>query len=110
MIEETLEKVSAGGNLPAGKLTLPPFKRMQDFTPADGKEVFIITDSVTLLGNKGKGKTPDNPHIHKYLWPLLSAHFTKLTMVSISGVQTKDIPREVDKLVQTKAGGEPCSF
>ena len=57
LIEETLEKVSAGGNLPAGKLTLPAFKRMQDFVPADGKEVFIITDSVTLLGKNGKCKT-----------------------------------------------------
>ena len=61
MIEETLEKVSAVGNLPAGKLTLPLFKRMQDFTPAGGKEVFIITDSVTLLGNKGKGTNPGQP-------------------------------------------------
>jgi hypothetical protein len=109
-IEETLEKVSAGGNLPAGKLTLPPFKRMQDFRPADGQEVFIITDSVALLGNKGKGKAPDNPHIHKYLWPLLNAHFTKLTMKSMSGCYTKDILREVESIVQTKAGGNPAAF
>jgi hypothetical protein len=68
LIEETLEKVSAGGNLPEGKLMLPAFKkRMQDFVPADGKEVFIITDSVTLLGKKGKCKTLEKPHIHKYL-------------------------------------------
>jgi hypothetical protein len=81
LIEETpLEKVSAGGNLPAGKLTLPAFKRMQDYVPADGKEVFIVTDSVTLLGKNGKYKTPGNPHLHKYLWPLLSEHFTKLTI------------------------------
>ena len=46
------KKVSAGGNLPAGTLTLPVYKRMQDYVPAEGKEVFIITDSVALLGKK----------------------------------------------------------
>ena len=58
LIEGTLEKVSAGGNLPAGKLTIPAFKRMQEFVPADGKEVFILTKGVTLLGNKGKKQNP----------------------------------------------------
>ena len=83
---------------------------MQDFTPADGKEVFILTDSVSLLGSKGKHKTVDNPYIHKQLWPLLSAHFKELTMISMSGCQTKDILREVDKLVQAKARGNPAAF
>ena len=69
LVEQTLDVISAGGNLPAGKLTLPPFKRMQDFTPAYGKEVFILTDSVSLLGSKGKYKTVDTPYIHKQLWP-----------------------------------------
>jgi hypothetical protein len=110
LIEETLEKVSAGGNLLEGKLTLPALKRMQDFVPADGKEVFIITDSVTLLGKKGKCKTPDNPHIHKYLWPLLSEHFTKLAIKSMSGCYTSDILREVETIVQTKAGGNSAAF
>jgi hypothetical protein len=83
---------------------------MQDLTSADGKEVFILTDSVSLLESKGKFSTVDNPYIHKQLWPLLSAHFVKLTMISISGCQTKDILREVEKLVQAKAGGNPAAF
>jgi hypothetical protein len=57
---------------------------MQDLTPADGKEVFILTDSVSLLGSKRKFDTVDNPQIHKQLWPLLSAHFKDLAMISIN--------------------------
>ena len=65
LVEQTLDVISAGGNLPAGKLTLPPFKRMQDFTPADGKEVFILTDSVQLQGKEGKYDTVDYKYIQK---------------------------------------------
>ena len=80
---------------------------MQDFTPGDGKEVFILTDNVSLLGSKGKFDTVDNPQIHKQLWPLLSARFKDLTMISINGWQPKDILTEIDKLVQAKAGEPP---
>ena len=40
LIDDTLEKSARGANLPAGTLTLPVYKRMQDFVPAEGKEVF----------------------------------------------------------------------
>ena len=83
---------------------------MQVLVPAEGKEVFIVTDSVTLLGKNAKCKTPDNPHLYKQLWPLLSEHFTKLTIKSMSGCYTKDILREVENVVQTKAGGNPAAF
>ena len=85
LIEETLDVISAGGNLPAvGPLTLPPFVRMQDLKPADGKEVFILTDSVKLQGKEGKYDTVDYKHIHKQMWPLLSAHFKDITMISVT--------------------------
>ena len=69
LIDATLGKVAAGANLPAGMLTLPAYKLMQDFVPAEGKEVFIITDRVTLLGKNSKQKTVDSPHLYKTLWP-----------------------------------------
>ena len=104
------KSVRGGGNLPAGTLTLPVYKRMQDFVPAEGKEVFIVTDRVTLLGKNAKCKTPDNPHLYKYLWPLLSEHFTKLTIKAMGGCKTADILREVGYIVNTKARGKLCSF
>ena len=91
-----MDVISAGGNLPASaNLTLPPFVRMQDIKPADGIEVFIVTDSVSLLGSNGANKTEDNPHIHKKLWPILSSNFKSLTIKAISGCTTKDILKEV---------------
>ena len=70
LIEGTLDVISAGGNLPAEgwneviSLTLPPFVRMQDLKPADGKEVFILTDSVKLRGKEGKYDTVDYKYIY----------------------------------------------
>ena len=83
---------------------------MQEFVPAEGKEVFIATDSVTLLGKNAKCKTPDNPHLYKYLWPSLSEHFSKLTIKAMGGCKTADILREVEDIVNTKAGGDPAAF
>ena len=111
LIEKVLDVISAGGNLPAtANLTLPPFVRMQDLKPADGIEVFIITDSVSLLGTKGAKKTEDNPHIHEKLWPILSSNFKALTIKAISGCTTERILKEVKELVQAKAGGDPAAF
>ena len=111
LIEKVLDVISAGGNLPAtANLTLPPFVRMQDLKPADGIEVFIITDSVSLLGSKGAKKTEDNPHIHESLWPILSSNFKALTIKAISGCTTERILKEVKELVQAKAGGDPAAF
>ena len=106
-----MDVISAGGNLPAvGPLTLPPFVRMQDLKPADGKEVFILTDSVKLQGKEGKYDTVDYKHIHKQMWPLLSAHFKDVTMISVNGWQPKDILTAITDLVQAKAGGNPAAF
>ena len=111
LVGQVLDVISAGGNLPAAaNLTLPPFVRMQDIKSADGIGVFILTDSVSLLGTKGPGKTEDNPHIHKKLWHILSSHFKDLTIKAMSGCQTKDILREVKELVRTKVGGNPAAL
>ena len=83
---------------------------MQDLKPADGKEVFILTDSVKLQGNAGKYDTVDYKHIHKQMWPLLSAHFKDITMISVNGWQPKDILTAITELVQAKAGGNPAAF
>ena len=83
---------------------------MQDIKPADSIEVFIITDSVSLLGTKGPKKTEDNPHTHDAFWPILSSNFQALTIKAISGCTTERILKEVKELVQAKAGGDPAAF
>ena len=65
LIDDTLGKVSAGGNLSAGKLTLPKYKRMRDFVPSEGVKVFIATDNVTLLGSNPKQKDSWQPTFAK---------------------------------------------
>ena len=116
LIEGTLDVISAGGNLPAEgwneviSLTLPPFVRMQDLKPADGKEVFILTDSVKIQGKEGKYDTVNFEYIHKQILPLLSAHFGKVTIISVNGWKQKDILAEITDLVQSKAGGDPGAF
>ena len=100
-----------GGNLAAtANLTLPPFVRMQDLKPADGIEVLIITDSVSLLGTNGTKKTEDNPHIHEKLWPILSSNFKNLAIKAISVCTTQRMLKEVKELVKAKAGGDPAAF
>jgi hypothetical protein len=52
----------------------------------------------------------DYKHIHKQMWPLLNAHVTDVTMISVNGWQPKDILTAITDLVQTKAGGNPADF
>ena len=83
---------------------------MQDFIPSEGVKVFIVSDSVTLLGSNLKNKTIGNPHLQNTSWPLLSNHFAKLTVKSMGGCITKDILEEVQRLVAIEAGGSPAEF
>jgi hypothetical protein len=42
---------------------------MQDLKPADGKEVFILTDSVSLLGSKGIKNSGQPTHPQEIVAP-----------------------------------------
>ena len=44
------------------------------------------------------------------MWPLLSEHFSKLTIKAMGGCKTRDILEEVENLVNTEAGGDPAAF